>query len=115
MTTTQIASMIASIGVPYAYYQFPEGTEQPTPFVCFYYPDEPDFYADDSNYTNIKHLVIEVYTDNKDFELEATVEGALRASGMSWAKSETPIESERMFEVIYETDVVITEDNNNGE
>lgn len=110
MTTKEVAAMIAEIGIPYAYYQFPEGTEQATPFACFFYSGDNDFKADNSNYQKIEHLILEVYTDNKDFTLEATVEGVLAKYGMVWSRDEEWIESERMVEVIYEMDVVMTEE-----
>ena len=50
-----------------------------------------------------------MYTDNKDFELEATTESVLASYGMVWSRSEEWIDSERMLEVIYEMEVVITE------
>lgn len=117
MTTQEIAAMVAAIGIPYAYYQFPEGTAQPTPFVCFYFSGDNDFKADSSNYQKIEHLIIELYTDNKDFELEATVESTLTAHGMVWSRSEEWIDTERMLVVVYEMDVVITpsEEETNGE
>lgn len=114
MTTKQVANMIASIGVPYAYYQFPEGTGQATPFVCFFFSTDNDVKADNSNYQKIEHLIIELYTDNKDFSLEATVEGVLRANDMVWTRSEEYIDAERMVMVVYEMDVVITEESING-
>lgn len=108
MTTQEVAAMVASIGKPYAYYQFPEGTEQPTPFVCFFFSGDNDMKADDSNFQKIEHLIIELYTDNKDFDLEATVESVLSSNGMVWTRDEEWIEDERMLEVVYEMDVVIT-------
>ena len=108
MTYPQIATMVASIGVPYAYYQFPEGTAQPTPFVCFYFDSSNDLYADDKNYQKIRPLTIELYTDNKDFTLEATIEGILSSNGLTYARSESWIDSERMNMVVYTTDVIIT-------
>lgn len=108
MTFKQVASMVDSIGIPNAYYQFPEGTEQPTPFVCFFFSENNDFLADDSNYQKIEHLIIELYTDNKDFGLEATVESVLQSNGLVWTRDEEWIESERMLEVVYEMDVIIT-------
>ena len=108
MTFKQAASMVDSIGIPSAYYQFPEGTEQPTPFVCFFYSGDNDFKADDSNYQKIEHLIIELYTDNKDFGLETSVESVLSENGLVWTRDEEWIESERMLEVVYEMDVVIT-------
>ena len=109
MTTQEVKAMIAEIGIPNAYYQFPEGTAQATPFACFFYASDNDLKADDSNYQKIEHLILEVYTDNKDFELEATTESVLASYGMVWSRSEEWIDSERMLEVIYEMEVVITE------
>lgn len=119
MTYKEINTMVNSIGLPYAYYQFEE-TGQAPPFVCFFYSNDNDFKADDSNYQKIEHLIIELYTDNKDFTLEATVEGVLSQNGMVWSKDEEWIDTERMVEVVYEMDVVITdeiptEESNNGE
>ena len=109
MTTQEIASMVAEIGVPYAYYQFDQTGQEP-PFVCFFFTGDDDFKADNSNYQKIERLVIELYTDNKDFELEGTVESVLSLHDLVWSRSETDLGSERMHEVIYETEVVITEE-----
>ena len=108
MTYPQVATMVASIGVPYAYYQFPEGTAQSTPFVCFYFDGSNDLFADDTNYQKIRPLTIELYTDNKDFTLEATVESILSSNGLTYARNESWIDSERMNMVAYTTDVIIT-------
>ena len=107
MTYTEIAQMVASIGVPYAYYQFTEDTAKPPPFVCFYYPGDDDLKADNSNYAKIRPLTIELYTDNKDFDLEATVEGVLAANGLPFSRDETYIDTEKMHLVTYQTEVVI--------
>lgn len=108
MTTQEVATMVAQIGIPNAYYQFSDKTAQPTPFCCFFYANDNDFKADDSNYQKIEHLIIELYTDDKDFALEQTVESVLASHGMVWTRDEEWIESERMLEVVYEMDVVIT-------
>lgn len=110
MTTNEVAAMVAEIGVPYAYYQFPEGTGQETPFICFFYSFNNDVKADNSNYQKIEHLIIELYTDNKDFDLERRVESVLASHGMVYSRDEEWIESERMLEVVFETDVIITEE-----
>lgn len=114
MTYQEVAAMVAEIGYPNAYYQFPEGTEQATPFVCFYFPNDNDFKADNKNYKTIEHLIIELYTDTKSFTAESAVEQVLASHGMVWSRSEGKIDSERMYEVVYEMDVIITEDSNNG-
>lgn len=107
MTYKEIAAMIESIGLPYAYYQFPEGTGQEPPFVVFFYSNIDDLYADESNYQRIVTLNIELYTREKDFEKEATVEGILQNSGLSYYKEENYIDSEKMYQIAYEMGVII--------
>lgn len=116
MTFKEVKTMLASVGIPTAYYQFPEGTEQAPPFVCFFYANSNDFLADNSNFQKIEHLIIELYTDNKDFALEAAMESALAGADLVWTRAEEWLDDERMLEVVYETDVVITEEEEtNGE
>lgn len=111
MTYRQVATMINSIGIPYAYYQFPDGTGQACPFVCFFFSDSNDLAADDTNYQKIRTLNVELYTDNKDFALEETVETVLNSNGLVYDRSESYLDSERMFMVVYTTDILITEEN----
>lgn len=114
MTFKQIATMISSIGFPFAYYQFPEGTAQAPPFICYFYEGDNDLKADNSNYQKIEHLNIELYTDEKDFEAEAQVESVLQSAGLVWSRSEEYIDSERLYLVVYELDIMITQEANNG-
>lgn len=107
MTYKDIAAMVKSFGLPYAYYQFEEGSGQQCPFVVFYYPNREDFIADGVNYVKKTILTIELYTDSKDFAAEANIEDALEAHEMVYSKEETYIDSEKMFEVIYDMEVCI--------
>ena len=107
MTYKEIAAMVESIGLPYAYYQFPEGTGQEPPFVVFFYSNIDDLYAAESNYQRIVTLNIELYTREKDFEKEAAVEGILQNSGLSYYKEENYIDSEKMYQIAYEMEVII--------
>ena len=109
MTYTEIASMIEAIGLPYAYYQFPEGTGQAPPFICFFYSGIDDLYADDSNYQRIVTLNIELYTSEKDFEHETAIESALADNGLTYYKEENYISSEKMYQIAYEMEVIINE------
>ena len=110
MTLKQVAQMVRSIGVPFSYYQFNEDTAVAPPFICFYYPEDFDLYADGENFQHIKSLIIELYTDNKDFRLEANVETALRSNGITWTRLESYIESEKLFMVTYQTSILIEEE-----
>lgn len=110
MTYPEIAAMVDSVGVPCAYYEFPDGTGQEPPFICFYFPESADFYADDTAYMPAAKLIVELYTDNKDFTLEATLERVLTEKGLAWKREETYLDSERMFLQAYRMIVPLTKE-----
>ncbi len=110
MTAQEINELIALIGLPYAYYQFPEGTEQPTPFICFYLSGSNDFMADRKNYVKIRQLNIELYTDNKDYEMEAAVETVLTEHNLSYRVEESYLDSERMHMVTYISEIILKDE-----
>lgn len=107
MTYKQIATMVASMGLPYAYYQFPEGTAQSLPFICFFFVGIDDLYADNSNYKRIEQLSVELYTKDKDFDTEATVEGVLKNNNLTYSKECNYIDSEKMWQIAYDMEVII--------
>lgn len=107
MTRQEIAAMIAEIGLPNAYYQFSDDTPQAPPFICFFFSLSDDVYADDENYQGIEQLNIELYTNEKDFELEKSVEDTLKANNLTYYKEENWLDSEKMFQIAYEMEVII--------
>lgn len=113
MTQAQIASMIAGVGVPYAFDHFGDDDgdhPQGPPFICFMYPTRDDFHADNGNYIRIAELIVELYTDEPDFTLEAAVEAALAGADLTYQKSDaTYIEDERMYQTTYNTEVLLTD------
>ena len=102
-----INSLLGSIGYPYNYEFFPENKVPAPPYMVFYYPNRDDFYADDSNYSHIEQLNIELYTDEKDFDAEAAVESVLKSNDITFQKQEAYIESENLYQVLYIMEVVI--------
>lgn len=106
MTYPEIDAMIGEVGLPYAYYQFPETGQQP-PFICWMLDGIDDLYADNINYQRIAVLAVELYTDEKDFEKEAAVEAVFAAHGLSYGKAEQYIDSEHMHETVYTMEVVV--------
>lgn len=107
MTYAEIDELIESFKLPYAYYQFPEGTGQAPPFICFYCPNRDDVFADNANYKKKEVLIIELYTAYKDFTTETAVETALTSAGFSFSKNSSRIDSESMWQITYETEVYI--------
>ncbi len=107
MTYEQVNTMIEEIGINYAYYQFPDGTEVAPPFLCFYYPERDDFYADDTNYVRIERLIIELYTKEKDFVSEEAIETVLTEHGIPYTRYESYIDTEQLIMNTYESEVII--------
>lgn len=107
MTTTEIAALIASFGFPSAYNHFPEKDAPEAPFVCFYYDQRDNFNADNTTHKKIASLSIELYTDNKDLASESAVESVLVANDMPYNKTETYIDSEKLYLNLYETEVIL--------
>lgn len=108
MTRKEIATMISGIGLPYAYDHFTEAdTPGAPPFICFLYTGNDDFVADDANYVRIETLVIELYTDNVDFDLEDAISAALAKNDLSFSMSRSYIDDEKMYQTTFTTEVLI--------
>ena len=107
MLFKDVKDMIAEIGLPYAYYAFPENTEQDPPYVIFWYPQNDDYVVDDQNYIHITVLYVELYTSHKNTALENTVEAVLKEHEMVYEKAEESIDSELLTLVRYSMEVII--------
>ena len=105
MTYEEIAEMVAEIGMPFAYHHFAEGESPSPPFVLFLSPGEDTFSADNLMYHSFKQLDIELYTDRKSPETEERVEEILLQHNIYYTKTEVWIESEKLYEVLYEMEV----------
>ena len=105
MTHQEVIEMIEEVKLPYAYHHFVEGESPEPPFLVFLYPNSDNFAADGMVYFKVNRLNIELYTDLKDVELEETVEAVLYKHGIFYEKSEVWIESENLYEVLYQMEV----------
>ena len=105
MTYEEINTMISEMNIPYAYHHFAEGESPNPPFLLFLSPSEDTFGADNIMYHSCKRLDIELYTDRKSPETEMIVEEILTEHHIFYEKSEIWIESERLYEVLYEMEV----------
>lgn len=107
MTYTDIVEMIKSMGLPWDYYQFDDDTAVAPPYLVYFFTANNDQYADNSNYQKIETLTIELYSDEKDYEDEAVIEAVLTNAGLTFTKAENWIDTERMYQEVYQADVLI--------
>ena len=105
MKKKEVPKMLQEIGLPFAYDHFAEGENIDTPFMVYLYPSSNHFAADGVAFYKKERLQIEVYTDKKNMELEERIEAVLEKYGFFFSKSEVWISSEKLYEVLYETEV----------
>ena len=106
MTYEEIYAMAQEPGFPAAYSQFAEGESPDPPYLIFRTPGSHNFVADARVYRKILKLEFELYTARKDPAAEIQVEDVLDSHGICYDKHEIWIGPERLYEVLYEMEVI---------
>ena len=97
----ELLQILSETQIPFAYHHFAEGESPEPPFICYLLPGSNNFSADGKVYYKINEIHIELYTDLKDLAVEQQLEDVLDEHGIFYNKSETWIESEKLYEVLY--------------
>ena len=97
----ELVQILGETQIPFAYHHFAEGESPEPPFICYLLPGSNNFSADGKVYYKINEVHIELYTDLKDLAVEQQFEDVLDEHGIFYNKSETWIESEKLYEVLY--------------
>lgn len=97
----ELLQILQESQIPFAYHHFAEGESPEPPFICYLLPGSNNFSADGKVYYKINEVHIELYTDLKDLAVEQQLEEVLDEHEIFYNKSETWIESEKLYEVLY--------------
>ena len=97
----KLIKILKEFSIPFAYDHFSEGEAPNPPFICYLLPDSDNFAADGMVYYKQSEIHIELYTDKKDLLVEQAVESVLDAQAIFYNKSEVWIDSEKLYEVLY--------------
>ena len=100
-----LVKLLEETGIPFAYDHFAEGESPEPPFLCYLLPGSSNFSADGKVYHRISEVRLELYTDCKGLASEQKVEDVLDAAGIFYNKTETWIDSEKLYEVLYSFDM----------
>lgn len=111
---TRLLSIMREIGFPFAYHHFAEGESPSPPFLVFLTPASSNFAADGKAYFKVNEVHIELYADYKNPEVEEQVEAVLDRHGIFYNKTETFIESEKLYETLYIFEMEVTENGKQG-
>lgn len=106
----QLLGQFETYGIPITYYSYPDRHAPELPYAVYYFPDTRPEAADNNNWSEVSTINIEVYTREKDFLLEHTVAGILDLYGLVYTKTEAYINSEHMFQVLYQMEDILWEE-----
>lgn len=98
MDKKSLETLLEGTGIPYAYHHFV--SPPPPPYIVYLSPGPDNFGADDKVLYSGQNWNIELYTTKKSPATEKLMEDAL--AEVYWEKSESYIESEGLYQVLYE-------------
>ena len=101
----KLLAIVQEIGYPNAYDHFAEGEAPELPYILYLVPESNNFAADNYAYFKVNEIHIVLYTDRQD--LAQKVEAVLDRHGIFYNRSETWIESEQLYEVLYYFDMEV--------
>ena len=100
MDEATLFTLLKTINLPVAYHHF---TSPPSPpYVVYLFAYNTNFGADNKVYSGAKNFQVELYTKTKDPTSEALIEGLCDANEIYWEKTETYIDSEGLYQVLYD-------------
>lgn len=104
MTLAELNQLLKQTGYPVAYSHFNSPKE--APFITYLEAFSNNSFADNKVYRKVKNVQVELYTNYKDLTAESTLETILDANEIPYETTETFIESEQLFQKIYEIGVI---------
>ncbi|MNC63725.1 hypothetical protein D3C75_1138710 [compost metagenome] len=109
MNLAELNIILKAAGYPVAYSHFTATTQSPIPsppYITYLVSYSSNFITDKTVYKKIDNVQIELYTNKKDLPAETTLENVLDANGIVYDSTETYIESEKLFQKLYEVRVI---------
>lgn len=103
MTHDELLEILRPTGIPWAYHHW-ESKQEP-PYGVYLDDGDDPFFADDSTYVFFLAVRLELYSLERDPALDQRVKDALDAAGLSYDVDYTWIESEGLYETIFEFEV----------
>jgi hypothetical protein len=105
MNLVDLKKILGLTGLPFTHSHWiatPENPVPTPPYICYLVTDSPHMMADNMVYHKINDVNIELYTTKKNLVVEATLEKVLDDHEIPYVSSETFIDSEKLFQKIYE-------------
>lgn len=107
MTYKELCTCLQSTGMPMVYHSFKASGKQvpPLPYIVFFATSSDNFGADNRVYSKSTNYRIELYTGIKSIKTEEILENALDTANVFYDKTESYIESQKMFQIAYQINI----------
>lgn len=103
MTLEDLYQELLKIKIPVAHRKFKEGSNVKPPYIVYYKDKDIPFRADGKNYFNRIQISIELYTENRNRDLEKQIRKLLENHGFLFDEFHNYLSDEMMYEVLFET------------
>ena len=108
MNQVQMITLLNTLSVQSFYGQAPIGTV--LPFLTIHTEQPDNFAADNSVYVEKWNFRIDLYSTAKNLAVEAEIKQLLNDNGIYWTKTEQYIDSNNVWEVEFEFEVLGNEE-----
>ena len=99
MDEATLYQLLKTSGLPVAYHHF---AQPPTPpYIVYLFSYSSNFGADNKAYNKQPNYQVELYTTGKDPASDKLIEDLFDAHEIYWDKTETYIDSEGLYQVLY--------------
>lgn len=102
MTLDELKRILDSTGLQVAYRQWEKGKAPSLPYIIYYQERTDNFTADNHVFHKEVQVSVELYSNLKNILAEQIIEKVFDENRIEWEASETYIESEKMYLVLYE-------------
>lgn len=100
MDEASLFALLKTTGLPVAYHYF--ASPPPPPYIVYLFSYSNNFGADNKVHKKINNYQVELYSELKNPASEQLIEDLFDENTIYWDKTETYIESEGLYQVLYE-------------
>lgn len=100
MDEKRLLELLKNTELPIAYHHFKKPPKPP--YIVYLFNYSSNFGADNGVYSKANNYQVELYTTKKDPAIEKMIEDLFDENDIFWEKTETYIESEGLYQVLYE-------------
>jgi len=93
-------ALLKTTNLPVAYHHF--ASPPSPPYIVYLFAYSSNFGADNKVHSQADNYQVELYTTIKDPASEKLIEDALNGADVYWEKTEMYIDSEGLYQVLYE-------------